>query len=270
MATRLEQRAGTVEIHPVAQVRILFALAAHDRRQVEDGDVVLIDKHGHHYMFDFKRTAHALDSHAPGVAGRTGRGPLAHVPDTPFMRYSLQQVSRGSVACLRPLPLAPAPRERDSPSCNASLAPLALAQSLYALMLQQTHGVAVDDRSYLLAMHTDRNAHEVVQCRDLRPEARQLLELEGARLRAEPAEQAPTAGGTKRKRPDEDGHSTSADRTEPQLEGGGPAATAGVAVPPQGAPSTAPVGARPVAVLAIESFQNAGFSELSRCQCSTL
>ena len=112
-------------------------------------DALLIDKHGHHYMFDFKRTAHALDSHAPGVAGRTGRGPLAHVPDTPFMRYSLQQVSRGSVACLRPLPLAPAPRERDSPSCNASLAPLALAQSLYALMLQQTHGVAVDDRGQI-------------------------------------------------------------------------------------------------------------------------
>ena len=47
-------------------------------------------------------------------------------------------------------------------------------------MLQQTHNIDVDDRLYLLAMHAERKKYEIVQCRDLRSEARRLLELEYA------------------------------------------------------------------------------------------
>ena len=49
-------------------------------------------------------------------------------------------------------------------------------QSFYNLMLAQTHGIDVHDRMYLLRMHADRDQYEMVQCSDLREEAKVLLE----------------------------------------------------------------------------------------------
>eukprot|EP00966_Prymnesium_polylepis_P036715 852012-Prymnesium_polylepis.1 len=60
-------------------------------------------------------------------------------------------------------------------------------------MLENTHGIDVGDRMYLLRMHGDRNAYELVQCRDLRDEAREALRSEADRLAAQPAPAAPAA-----------------------------------------------------------------------------
>ena len=104
-------------------------------------DALFTCKHGYVYMVDFKRVAskHALDPRELGFGGRTGIGSVAHVPDTQYQRYSLQQ-------------------------------------SLYCVMLKQTHGLDVEDRMYLLRMHADRDSYQIVQCRDLRREAEVLLQ----------------------------------------------------------------------------------------------
>ena len=41
-------------------------------------------------MVDFKRTKKSIDANASAF-GRTGAGPVSHVPETPFYKYSLQQ-----------------------------------------------------------------------------------------------------------------------------------------------------------------------------------
>ena len=137
-----------------------------DGRSVSAGqiDALYVDKHGQHYLFDFKRVAknHKLDPKEKGFTpGRgtppaCGLGPMAHLPDTHYQKYSLQT-------------------------------------SIYNLMLANTHGVDVGDRMYLLRMHADRNAYELVQCRDLRAEAREALQSEAVRLAAQPPPVAPAA-----------------------------------------------------------------------------
>ena len=75
-----------------------------------------------------------------------------------------------------------------------------LQTSIYNLMLQQTHGIDVGKRMYILRMHTDRKGkypgkpeYELVQCRDLRSEACELLRLEEERLAAKPPPPPPAA-----------------------------------------------------------------------------
>lgn len=136
-----------------------------DGRSVSAGqiDALYVDKDGLHYLFDFKRVAkhHKLCPKDKGFAVRgeeppVGAGPMAHLPDTHFQKYSLQT-------------------------------------SIYNLMLQNTHGIDVGDRMYLLRMHADRPEFEQVQCRDLRAEARKALESEAERLAARRPPAAPPA-----------------------------------------------------------------------------
>lgn len=119
-------------------------------------DALYVDSTGSYYLFDFKRVAkhHKLDPKDKGFAVRgedppVGSGPMAHLPDTHFQKYSLQT-------------------------------------SIYNLMLLDTHGVDVGDRMYLLRVHSDRAAYELVQCRDLRTEAKVALQSEADRLAARP------------------------------------------------------------------------------------
>lgn len=137
-----------------------------DGRSVSAGqiDAFYVDKDGKAYLFDFKRVAnnHKLDPKEKGFTpGRgtppaCGLGPMAHLPDTHYQKYSLQT-------------------------------------SVYNLMLKDTHGIDVGDRMYLLRMHADRNAFELVQCRDLRAEAAEALRSEAARLDAQPPPASPAA-----------------------------------------------------------------------------
>lgn len=127
-------------------------------------DALYVDKDGLHYLFDFKRVAknHKLDPEEKGFTpGRgmppaCGLGPMAHLPDTHFQKYSLQT-------------------------------------SIYNLMLENTHRVDVGDRMYLLRMHADRDGYELVKCRDLRAEAKTALQSEAARLATRPPPVAPAA-----------------------------------------------------------------------------
>ena len=75
-----------------------------------------------------------------------------------------------SLLLLPPSPLPPSPsRARDR---------------LYNVMAEQTHGVDCGDRMFLLRMHDDRATYELIQCADLRTEARAVLASESARLHA--------------------------------------------------------------------------------------
>ena len=120
-------------------------------------DALYIDSDGLYYLFDFKRVAknHKLCPKEKGFTpGRgtppaCGLGPMAHLPDTHFQKYSLQT-------------------------------------SIYNLMLKDLHGIDVGDRMYLLRVHSDRSAFEQVQCRDLRSEALTALNSERERLAAQP------------------------------------------------------------------------------------
>ena len=144
-------------------------------------DALYVDKHGRHYLFDFKRVAnnHKLDPKAkgftpgPGTPPACGLGPMAHLPDTHFQKYSLQT-------------------------------------SIYNLMLHDTHGIDVGDRQYLLRMHADRAEFELVQCRDLRSEARIALKSEQERLAAQPRPAAPQAATA----------SSNAANSQPPAQGG--------------------------------------------------
>ena len=91
-------------------------------------DALYVDSAGRHYLFDFKRVAKTkrLDARDTGTCRRgeappMGTGPMAHLPDTPYQKYSLQA-------------------------------------SIYNLMTLDTHGIDVGDRMYLLRMHSDRRA----------------------------------------------------------------------------------------------------------------
>ena len=103
-------------------------------------DALYIDKDEKLYTFDFKRVAKdkKLCQNDTGWAPRgedplCGLGPMAHLPDTYYQKYSLQT-------------------------------------SIYNLMLHNAHGIDVGERMYLLRMHEDRAAYELVKCRDLRPD----------------------------------------------------------------------------------------------------
>ena len=80
--------------------------------------------------------------------GRTGVGPLRHVPANAYHKYALQL-------------------------------------SLYSLMLEETHGVRCQGGLFLMRMHAAYETYEVVPCRDMRDEARAVLEVEGQRVLAE-------------------------------------------------------------------------------------
>ena len=155
-------------------------------------------------MVDFKRTKKSIDANASAF-GRTGAGPVSHVPDTAFYKYSLQQ-------------------------------------SMYSLMLEQTHGLKCEGGLFLLRMHAEIEAYEMVQCEDMTAAARALLEHECERLCAERAaapeetsEVAGSASGKRRRKSEEPGSEE-------------------VAEPPRAAPAAPPCSAPPppVAVLAID------------------
>ena len=101
-------------------------------------------------MVDFKRTKKSIDANPSSAFGRTGTSPVGHVSDTAFHKYSLQQ-------------------------------------SMYELMLEQTHGLRCDGGLFLLRMHTDIETYEMVKCESMETEARALLNHEYARLPAERA-----------------------------------------------------------------------------------
>ena len=61
----------------------------------------------------------------------------------------------------------------------------ALQLSLYSLMLEETHGVRCQGGLFLMRMHAAYETYEVVSCRDMRDEARAVLEVEGQRILAE-------------------------------------------------------------------------------------
>ena len=135
-------------------------------------DALYVDKAGLYYIFDFKRVAKdkKLDPKdkgfaLPGEDYPMGIGAMGHLHDTYYQKYSLQT-------------------------------------SIYNLMMLNTHGIDAGDRMFLLRMHSDRAAYELVQCRDLRDEAREALQTEAARLAARPPRPKsvevggrPTAGG---------------------------------------------------------------------------
>ena len=98
-------------------------------------------------MVDFKRTKKSIDANASAF-GRTGAAPVSHVPDTAFYKYSLQQ-------------------------------------SMYELMLEQTHGLRCEGGLYLLRMHAEIETYEMVKCADMKAEAKALLDHEHSRLLAE-------------------------------------------------------------------------------------
>ena len=110
-------------------------------------DALYVDAEGRFYLFDFKRVhpKHKLTPKARGFMGRRGNGVAAHLPDAHFWKYSLQT-------------------------------------SAYNVMLASSQGVDVGDRMYLLRMHSQQGTYELVQCVDLRDEARAMLEQEHARL----------------------------------------------------------------------------------------
>ena len=113
-------------------------------------DSIWIDRNGRLYMIDWKRSRKPLLAHASASYGRFGSGPLAHVPDSAYHRYSIQQ-------------------------------------HLYNLLLEQRHGLRCDGGLYLLRLHAElgEGAYEMVQCPDMRAEALALLQLEEQRLLAE-------------------------------------------------------------------------------------
>ena len=160
-----------------------------DGRSVSAGqiDALYVDNEGKHYLFDFKRVAknHKLDPKEKGftpsrdVPPACGTGAMVHLPDTHYQKYSLQT-------------------------------------SIYNLMLLNTHGIDVGDRMYLLRVHADRAAHELVQCRDLRAEAKVALQSEADRLAALPD----------RPRPPPSPEPAPA-ATSPPVDGSGPPASQG-------------------------------------------
>ena len=102
------------------------------------------------FMIDWKRVnkKYELTENERPFAGRCGQGVCVSIPDTHFHKYSLQ--------------------------C-----------SIYAEMLGQSRGVEVADRMFLVRMHEDRPAFQLVACKDWRGVARSLLNEEYARLTRE-------------------------------------------------------------------------------------
>lgn len=100
-------------------------------------DLLMLADGGAYAIVDLKRTQKDL---SPGASsyGRVGVGCLAGVPDTPHHRYSLQQ-------------------------------------SCYAVMFEDLTGEKVES-TYLLQVHGSLAHPRVIQCTDLRAEARALLD----------------------------------------------------------------------------------------------
>ena len=98
-------------------------------------DALYVDRARNCYLIDFKRIAknHKLDSNELGFCSShnaepvCGLGPMAHLPDTPIT------------------------------------VPALLAADIYNLILLNTYGIDVEDRMYLLRVHTDCPAFERVQ-----------------------------------------------------------------------------------------------------------
>ena len=104
---------------------------------------------GEFFLIDWKRVnkKHELTPNAQPFANRYGFGECSAIPDTHFHKYSMQ--------------------------C-----------SIYATMLNHSHGIDVGARLYLVRMHVDRRSYQVVHCRDWRSVARSLVQAEHARLMA--------------------------------------------------------------------------------------
>ena len=77
-------------------------------------DALLVSCSGQYMLLDFKRVqaSHRLDANDTAFGSRTGLGPMSHLPDTRYFRYSLQL-------------------------------------SIYNLMLIDTHGINVKREMYL-------------------------------------------------------------------------------------------------------------------------
>ena len=110
---------------------------------------------GQYFLIDFKRVqvTHSLDPDERGYVDwmgreRMGKCGMEALPDTAFTRYSLQTAA-------------------------------------YAVMLRTTHKLNVGPRMYLLRLHSDREAFELIKCRDLRSEAREMLQIEYNRIQAQ-------------------------------------------------------------------------------------
>ena len=101
------------------------------------------------FLFDWKRVAPKKDlsETARPFKGRMGRGLAESLPDTPYYRYSLQT-------------------------------------SIYAEMLKSSHGIDVEDRMYVLRVHADIPAYDLVHCANLRGVAASVLSAEYDRLAA--------------------------------------------------------------------------------------
>ena len=105
-------------------------------------DAVFKGREGY-YIFDWKRVKPEKDltSFACAFKNRTGFGPASNIPDTYHHRYSLQL-------------------------------------SIYARMLYSSYGLDVGNRLYILRMHDDLSAAELVHCTDLREIADEVLSRE--------------------------------------------------------------------------------------------
>ena len=128
-------------------------------------DALYIDNVQNYYIIDFKRVAKdkKLCPKDKGWALRgedplCGLGPMAHLPDTHYQKYSLQTSIYNRSCCMT-----------------------------------HTCGIDVGEHMYLLCMHEDRAKYELVQCRDLRSEAREALKSEQERLEVQGPPPPPAA-----------------------------------------------------------------------------
>lgn len=139
--------ATSLGLEPVRTELCVFHRVANLNVCAGQVDMLYRGSDGLYYLMDWKRTAkhHTLNASDKAYADRRGLGPMAHLPDTDFQRYSLQT-------------------------------------STYNRMLFTTHGIDVGERMFLVRVHADRGEYELVKCRDLRVEAQAMLDGEHRRL----------------------------------------------------------------------------------------
>lgn len=112
-------------------------------------DALYKDSEGNFVIVDWKRVKakQKLTPSERGFRGATGFDAAEGLPDTSFWHYSLQT-------------------------------------SIYNLMLNHSHGIDAGERMYLVRVHSDREAYQLIQCADLRERARSALDAEERRLRS--------------------------------------------------------------------------------------
>ena len=99
------------------------------------------DKHGDHYIFDWKCSKHTLQPWVKAFNNECGSHTITkHIPNTHYHKYSLQL-------------------------------------SLYAEMLKSSQQIDVGDRLYLVRFHTSVDTFELVKCTNYRKEASMILDM---------------------------------------------------------------------------------------------